>query len=365
MKKRVLKVSLCFAFLFLLFSVSVFAAEESGSAVSDMIEDFRDVIPPESEVELDEDLLIEDFGFEGILRGALSAITERKSEISGFLFSVIAFCIMSVLCENLSFSGESAKRGVSAALFCVMSIALYPRVYSVFISVKESLESVSAFFGAALPAMTAITAASGAVKSAGVQAMNMNITLGIIGALASRVLLPLSLSLLALALVSSFADGMAGGVSKGIKSLFTFGLGIVTASASAAIALQSVVASAADSAALRAARYAAGGLIPVVGSSVSGALSTLAGGLAYAKSTVGAGAIAVISALALSPLILLLLYRTVFSIAISFMEYMDNARGIRCFSAYRTAFDAVISVYVMTTLVCITQVIVFIKGGAV
>ena len=363
MKKRIIKVIFCFTVIFLVFSIPVLAAEE-GDAVADIIEDFSEALPEGSGVSADGDALIENFGFEAILRGALEGVVGRKSEIAGFFLSIIGFCILSILCENLPFSASGRQREVSAALFTVMSLGLYPKIYSIFLTVKESLESVTVFFGAALPAMTAITAASGAVKSAGVQAMNMNITLGIIGAVASKILLPLSLALLALALVSSFGDGMAAGVSRGIKSLFTFGLGIVTAASSAAIALQSVVASASDSAALRAARYAAGGLIPVVGSQVSGALSTLAGGLAYAKSTVGAASIAAISALTLSPLVLLLLYRMAFSMAVTFMDYTDNARGSRCFSAYKTAFDAVISAYVMSTLICIIQVIVFMKGGA-
>lgn len=363
MKRKIVTVMFSLAIVFLLFSIPIYAAEENSGGANDLIEDFCEAIPEQSGVSLDEDLLIEGFGFEGILSGIIDAIMGRKSELASFFFSVIGFCALSIVCENLPLGASGGQREVSAALFTVMSLALYPRIYSIFLCVKESLEAVTAFFGAALPAMTAITAASGAVKSAGVQAMNMNITLGIIGAVASGALLPLSLALLALALVSSFADGIAAGVSRGIKSLFTFGLGIVTAASSAAITLQSVVASAADSASLRAARYAAGSLIPVVGSQVSGALSTLAGGLAYAKSTVGAASIAVISAIALAPLVLLLLYRMVFSMAVTFMEYMDNARGVRCFSAYRTAFDAVISAYVMSTLVCIIQVIVFIKGG--
>ena len=248
-------------------------------------------------------------------------------------------------------------------VFVIMSVIVYPRLYAVFESVRASLESVSSFFGAALPIMTAITTASGSVKTAGVQAMNMNITLGIVGAVATKILLPLSFAMLAFALVSSFGDSGVGNVAKGIKNTFTFGLGIVTAVSSATIALQTVIASASDSAALRAARYAAGALIPVVGASVSSALSTLAGGLAYAKSTVGAAAIAVIAAISIAPLVSLLVYRMIFSIAVSFLEYADNPRGVRCFSAYKTAFDAVISVYVMSTLVCIIQLIVFMKGG--
>ena len=191
----------------------------------------------------------------------------------------------------------------------------------------------------------------------------MKIVLGIVGAVATDLLLPLSFAMLALALVSSFGDGGAAKVGKGIKSFFMFGLGIVTSVSSAAIALQSVIASASDSAALRAARYAASSLVPVVGSSVSSAISTLAGGLAYAKSAVGAAAVAVVAAISVTPLVTLLLYRAAFSLAVSLLEYVDSACAARCFSAYRSAFDSVIAVYVMSTLICIIQLLIFIKGG--
>ena len=364
MKKGLIKIAIIGVLLFLVFSVSVSAAEEKSYS-DGIIEDFEDAIPTETEIGTSSDELIESFGFDAIMRSVIGEITSGKNEFFGFLLTVIGFCILSVLCESISFSGDGSDRTVGATLRLVMSLTIYPKIHSIFLAVKESLDTLTVFLGAALPAMTAITAGSGAVKSAAVQAMNMNITLGIIGSVASRLLLPLSFALLALALTSSISDGISVGVGKGIKSLFTFGLGIVTAASSAAIALQSVVAGAADSAALRAARYAAGGLIPVVGSSVSGALSTLAGGLAYAKSTIGAASIGVISVLCITPLILLLIYRMVFSLGITLMEYMDNGRCVRCFSAYRTAMDAVISVYVMSTLVCIIQVILFIKGGVV
>ena len=364
MKKGFIKIALTAALMFFVFPLSVSAAEEKSYA-DGIIEDFEGAIPAETEISTSSDELIESFGFDAIMRAAIGEISSGKNEFFGFLLTVIGFCILSVLCESISFSGEGADRTVGATLLLVMSLAIYPRIHSIFLSVKGSLDTLTVFLGAALPAMTAVTAGSGAVKSAAVQTMNMNITLGIIGSVASRLLLPLSFALLALALTSSVGDGISVGVGRGIKSLFTFGLGIVTAAASAAIALQSVVAGAADSAALRAARYAASGLIPVVGSSVSGALSTLAGGLAYAKSTIGAASIGVISALTIAPLVLLLIYRMVFSLAVTLMEYMDNGRCVRCFSAYRTAMDAVISVYVMSTLVCIIQVILFIKGGAV
>ena len=370
-RKRIFMLVSLFPVLFLSFFVpslaasdEVFSETNESGAVSDIIKEFSSLIPEESGVVLNEDELIAGVGIDGMFGALLGSVMNEKSRIISFFLSVMGFALFAVLCDSVSFSGSGMEKHASVGVFVIMSVTVYPTVYSVFSEVRTSLEGVSSFFGAALPILTAISAASGSVKTAGVQAMNMNITLGIVGTLATRLLLPLSFSMLALALVSSFGEGGVGRVAKGIKSTFTFGLGIVTAVSSAAIALQTVIASASDSAALRAARYAAGGLIPVVGSSVSSALSTLAGGLAYAKSTVGAAAIAVILLISLSPLITLLVYRMIFSIATVFMEYVDNACGARCFSAYRTAFDSTVAVYVMSTLICIIQLIVFIKGGA-
>lgn len=367
MKKRILAALILFLSLSSVFGVTAVAYTE-GEAVSvsneinELLEDFSDTIPMESGVSLEENDLLSCIGFDKILGSVIEVVKGEGADVVKFFFTVLGFAILSVASGLLSY-GSAAERSVGVGVMVIASVSVYPSLYSLFYSVGESLEAISSFFGAALPVMTAITTATGSVKTAAVQAANMNVALGIVGAVSVRLLLPLSFALLAIALVSSFGDGAVSTVGKGIKSLFTFGLGIVTAISSAAVSLQTVIASASDTASLRAARYAASGLIPVVGSSVSSALSTLAGGLAYAKSTVGAAAIVVILVLSMTPLFSLLLYRAVFSIAVSFLEYLGNSVGSRCFSAYRIAIDSVISVYVMSTLVCIIQLILFMKGG--
>ena len=302
-------------------------------------------------------------GIGNILDGVSAALSQKRGELTSFFMTVMGFAVLCAVCEGASFLGSGEDKSLSAAVLTVMAVSVHPKIYSLFLSTRDSLEELSSFFGSALPVMSAVNAASGAVKTAAVQAANMNIILGIIGAIATDLLLPLSFAILALALISSFGESGTLKTAKSIKRLFTFGLGIVSAASSAAIALQTVIASASDSAALRAARYAAGGLIPVVGSSVSSAISTLAGGLAYAKSTVGIGAIVAIASVVSLPLLSLLIHRLAFSLAESLLEYLDSSVASRCFSAYKTAFDAIVSVYVMSTLVCIIQVIVFMKGG--
>ena len=374
MKRRI---ALCFLImLILLFTFSVTALAdgsktadkensigEAGQIAEEYIARLEEAIPPESEISTDEGELIETVGLDGILRRIVGEIRGESSEIVAFFLTVIGFAVLGIVSESVSYTSDGMEKTAGAGVMVLMSVALYPKMYAIFFSIRESLISVNDFFGTALPILTAITAAGGSVKTAGVQAMNMSVALGASGGIAVKILLPLSTALLALALVSSFGEGAIASVSRAIKHLFTVGLGIITAVSSAAIALQTVIASASDSAALRAARYAAGGLIPVVGSSVSSALSTLAGGLAYAKSTVGTAAIAVVLSLALAPMVMLLLYRSAFSLAILLLECVGITGGVRCFSAYRSAIDSLVAIYVMSTIMCIIQLIIFMKGG--
>lgn len=362
--KKLTKVLIIFISLLLLFCVGVSAEDGGGGDIKDILDEFSSILPEDSKISMDESELVGGISFESILGSVIGVIEGRGSEFFSFFLMVFGFAVIYSVSELAFTTSPSSRRSAGVGISIVAAVTIYPRMYALFESVRESLVSISSFFGAAVPIMTAITTATGSVKSAGVQAMNMNMVLGAVGAVAVRLLLPLSLALFSLALASSFGEGGVLSLQKGIKNTFTFGLGLVTAISSAAIAMQTVVASASDSAALRAARYAAGSLIPVVGSSVSAALSTLAGGLAYAKSTVGTAAIFAMLTLALTPLVSLLFYRLAFSVSIFFLEFVDNPRGVRCFSAYRTAIDAIISVYVMSTLVCIIQIIIFMKGGA-
>ncbi|MBO5879676.1 MAG: hypothetical protein J6Q68_03920, partial [Clostridia bacterium] len=187
--------------------------------VSEYFEDFSSIIPEESSISVEDGALVGEIGLEGILNEILGAIRGGKSEYFSFFITILGFAIISVVCELNSFS-SSMQEVASVGVYVIMAVVIYPKMYGLFFDVQESLSSISSFFGAAIPVLTAITTASGAVQSAGVQAMNMNATLGIVGTLAVKILLPLSFSILALSLVFSFGESGASSVMKAIRNLF-------------------------------------------------------------------------------------------------------------------------------------------------
>ena len=211
--------------------------------------------------------------------------------------------------------------------------------------------------------MTLVNTSMGAGESAAAQAVGLNFTLFLLEKLSLELLLPLSLALFTLSFVSSFASGGISLVIRGIKNTYSWGVGVISAALAAIVTMQGVVASARDSALLRAARYAAGSMIPVVGNTVASALATLGGGLALVKSSVGVSAVVIILLTALSPLICLLGYRAALSLAILFLEFSETEGGVRCFSAFRTALDSVIASFCAACLVVLIQLAVFLFGG--
>ncbi|MBQ9733923.1 MAG: hypothetical protein IJV74_06790, partial [Clostridia bacterium] len=80
-------------------------------------------------------------------------------------------------------------------------------------------------------------------------------------------------------------------------------------------------------------------------------------------SSVGSASVVMSLILSLAPLVSILLYRLAFSICIIFLEFSGSSGGVRCFSAFKSALDALIAVYSMSTLVCIVELVVFVRGG--
>ena len=258
---------------------------------------------------------------------------------------------------------EGSARLTSSAISAISSTLIISRLLPLALSVRTGMQEMSAFFSGLLPIATGILAAGGSVNSAATQAFNMSLTLGVIEYAATELLMPLVFAMLALSVTAGLGAGTVSTLARWIKSVFAWLLGIFTTVIIGSVSMQSMISAAKDSAYLRGAKYAASGMIPVVGGVVSGALSSLAGGLAYVKSVIGVSAVFVIVSIALTPLITLLLYRVSLSLAGSLIELLSGDGGGGCFRSFRSALDALIAVYSLTALCAIFEIFVFMKSG--
>ncbi len=346
-----------FLFLLAIFSVTAFADEGD-----EVLDEFSAIIP--DGVDINVDNVTAELGIDAIFSEIAAALADKTGAAVRFFLLLLGFAVIISLTSHASLGIDGAlDSGVETAVSVIAAAAIFASLYDVCAAVEAGLTAVVDFFASAIPIFTLISTSSGATSTASTQAFNMNLTLALIEKFCTGALLPTSFAVFSLGFTASISEGGAGNVAKGVKSAFLWGVGLVGSVLAAVIAMQSVVASAADNAALRAARYAASGMIPIVGSTVASALSTLGGGMAYLKSTVGMGSVAIILVLSIAPLISLLLYRLAISACLIYLEFSGSAGGVRCYSAFRAALDTLIAVYSMSVLVCIIEVVVFVKGG--
>ena len=338
------------------FSIRVGAEGEAEEYISDLEEILPDSL---SGITENTDELIEYAGARWIFGEILSVLNEGGGEIGGFLvllIGLVALVGLASLCPG------NFSTAVKTCVCIVASVLIFERLSRLFGSVTESLSQLCDFFGALIPITVGVTALGGGAASAAVQSSGMYTALSLIGGFGGEIFSSLSALGLAMSLASAMGSEGALAVSRGVKSLFGWLLGIFTAVLTGTLSLQTMIASAADSAAIRAAKYMASGLIPVVGTTVSSALSTLAGGLSYAKGVIGGGAIVALLSIALSPLVMLLAYRLTLSIGIILSDFTGGgASGI--FSAYRFSLDTLIALYALSAVIFIFQTVLFIKIG--
>ena len=339
---------------------TVFSSAEG--AADDYISEFEDVLPEGFDnIASDSSGVIDMVSARSLYTEFLSIITDNGGEAIAFFLKLIGSAVL------LSVAGlchEKLSKYIEAAVGMICSLLIFDSLGPLFLAVEETLCSVSDFFAALIPITVGITALGGGTTTAAVQATGMYTALSFVGDIGTRAFLTISSFGLAMSLLSSLGHNGILSITKGVKELFNRITGIFTALLTASFALQTIISSAADSAAMRAAKYAASGLIPIVGSTVAGAISTITAGMSYAKGIVGGGAIAVIIYLALSPLALLLLYRLALSLVIIFSDFIGSSGGAKIFSSYRFALDMTITVYSLSNLVYLFMTVIFIRIGA-
>ena len=353
---RIFKFLLLFLLIFSLTSLSVSASGDS------FWDEFLETVPEGSDIGDTPEELLAGEGAEGIIRGIVDIFRDRLAASLSFFLMLFGVGLIICLSENIGYEREGRIFSLATSLISTASaVGIFLFLRGSVLSTGESIKEINSFFESLTPIFSGVLLAGGNAKGAVAQTVNMNLCLAVIGGICEKFLLPLSLASFAFSLLSGL--GAEEKIQKSIRGVFGFGLGITTSAVAGVTALQSVIATAQDGVTMRAAKYAASGLIPVVGSSVSGALSTLAGGLSYVKGAIGVGSVILFLGFICAPLVTHLVYRIMLSFAVSFMELLGSCGGVRLFSAFKSALDTLIATYAMLSVVYILQIILFIKSG--
>lgn len=374
-KKRLVGVTVCLVACIAFLLCLPVCAEGDGSAMPDGYDELLDSLPDGVADELPEGMFSEspDKVGEAVAqmsdsRFIFTFISEvLRSEANTFLSMFAKICGLLVLAAIFSALQRSLSSDTlsSAVRFCTVT-AIFAAIIHTQI---EHLMGVSLFFerlGAVMAAMIPVTgtvwAMGGNVSTASVGTSTLYVLLSVCERLCGKSVMPVCCILTALALCNTLSPEMGlRGFSSSLRRIYTFTLGMIMTLMLASLSSQTMLTSAADSTASRAAKLVTSNIIPTVGGSVAETLRTIASSVQYLKTVVGVGGIIFIALMLLPTLASLLMTRLAFLLGSGVADMLGCETEGRLLSELGGTYGIMISVVSMTSVMFIFALSIFSK----
>ena len=254
----------------------------------------------------------------------------------------------------------------STAMSCVCIVSLSPAIYELLALAEETsvgLSRICSFFSSVIPILLSMVVAGGGGNSSVALGAQMSFVASATQVISLELLLPMVRAVLILGAASSLGGAGSQRVISIFRLILTRGIGAITAIVCAIFSLQSIIASAADSAALRLAKFTAQSLAPAVSAIIGASMSTISSGLAYSRGVIGAGAIGAILWIMLSPCSMIIIYRFLIGIAKGISDALETKPLSRSLETMQNALDGLLSVFLVSVVLFVFELIVFIKCG--
>jgi len=221
---------------------------------------------------------------------------------------------------------------------------------------------LNAFSKALLPTLAAAATASGAVTSASAKLAASALFMDIFITISLDVVMPLIYALFALSLCSCAVGGMGldsavGVIKRVIKAVLT----TMTLLFTVYISISGVVSETADAAAVKVAKSVISSSLPIVGSMISDAASTVLSGLTVLKSAVGIFGMIVVCGVCIMPFIYLAVNYLLYKAAAFFAECVSGSGVAKMIDATASVYAAILGTIGVDAIMIFFSIISFIR----
>lgn len=184
--------------------------------------------------------------------------------------------------------------------------------------------------------------------------------------ISNNILVPLLNTFLGISVVSGISqrvnlNGFCELINKVLKWVLTFTMSVFTA----ILTMQSIISSSADSAGVKATRFAISSFVPLVGGALSEAYQTVRGCMGMLKSGVGVFAILATGTIYLPAIISCLLWLAAINIAIALAGVFDMGDIIKLLKSVTTVINLLIAILLCCMIIFIVSSAIMLMAGGV
>lgn len=362
MKKAVIIALSLFAFLLLPPSVSATEAEEiySEQYRASGLGELSQALPPEVARELAElDISSTDtdwseaFGVENVFERSFSFIKSGCKRPFIAALSVLALLLFSSAVESFWKKNRTVEYVISLGI-TVAAVLPAAKTLAACIS---AVSAVGIFMLSFVPIYSGILLSRGkSATAAGFSSVMLTVSEAV-GALCSYAIMPLNGMQLALAVSGSVSDSAdVSAIGSTLKKASTWTLSLATTVLLGVLGIQTAVAASADSLTAKTAKFIVGTAVPVVGSAVSEALSTVHGCLKLLSSSAAVYAVAAIALILLPSVTELILWRVALSAAAAAADILGVKKTASLLRSVDSAIAFTLGILIFTCVLFIISV---------
>lgn len=331
-------------------------AENTGPYLNDSVTNEAQDYFEENGISMEDPTSLTNISIKQTLSYIFAELKDKVAKPIKLLGVLIAVILLIAIVESLGLEDSKSQLSkvfdIIGVLICIGIMFEY--IASCIETTAKTLESGANFMMCYVPVFASIVGASGSITSAG--AYNVIVLFVAEGAvqLAANFLLPMMGIFFAFSIIEAINPALSfSGFTNGIKKAVQWLLGLIMTLFVGLITIQSIVGASADTAGTKAAKFVASSFIPVIGSAISDAYTTVKGSLGLLRSGVGTFGIVVLLLTVLPPLI----YVTAFKLSFSIGAFVGEIMGVKKVTLILKNASALLSIAI-SLLVCFVLMLI-------
>ncbi|WP_195999589.1 stage III sporulation protein AE [Clostridium sp. 1001271B_151109_B4] len=393
MKNNILKIILIFVCTFILSLSSFFIAEERNvyaeeQTTTALINDeetesklnslYDYINTMKSDVELMNDLdpvsYIESYIENGegnlsvstVISAVVSLFFKEVKTVLSLAFSIVVIGIICSLFKNLqsSFSSEGISQIAFFACYAIL-IILLSKTFIISLSLaKDVIVQIATFMDKVLPVLAALLIASGGLT----QAATMDPI--ILGAtiLIPKIYLNIIIPLILITFVLQFANNISAEPKLSnlcglIKKSTVWLQGFIITVFIGVLTIRGITSSTIDAVTLKTTKFTVDNFIPIVGKSLSDAISSVAGYSLIIKNAIGSIGLIVIILIIIYPIIKIVLSSLIFKLSAALLEPITDKRITASIAAAGESLILIMSCVLCVSLMFFVLIAIMISAG--
>ncbi|MBE6749673.1 MAG: hypothetical protein E7560_00725 [Ruminococcaceae bacterium] len=282
----------------------------------------------------------------------------------------VGTAILAIILISAALSGMEAASGVGSVTLYVTALStaavISVPVFSVISSSVDAMQGCAVFMTAFIPVFAVLIASSGgAVTSVAMSGLLLGAT-QVVSYISNFIVVPLTTGYMALSLASSVSPVLSrSGVAEGIKKISFWIMSLLTTVFVGILSIQTVVSASSDTLALKTAKFIVGSSVPLAGTALSEALTTVTASLGLLKSSVGVYGVVACVAIFLPFLAELLIWRVILVICSSVSDLFSLPKISGLLRSVDTVMSVIIGIIMLTCAMFVISLTVVMTVGRI